>query len=148
MFETGIVRPNECYSLSQVRRQNRDIFSVLFNMKVYCVFSLESPHRGDSNQCTQYIIFNMKRKNTINNPKSAAMGFFSKGLKNEFETVVVNKPSVFKLLKFYYIMFCRYATLFRPKGVGRFRILGGPRCRILGGGGPRVDQIPSRHMTS
>ena len=29
-------------------------------------------------------------------------------------------------------------------GVGSFRILGGPRLRILGGGG----QIPSRHMTS
>ena len=30
-------------------------------------------------------------------------------------------------------------------GVGRFRIFGGPRFRILGGGG---GQIPSRHMTS
>ena len=28
--------------------QNRDIFSIVFNMKVYCVFSLESPHQGDS----------------------------------------------------------------------------------------------------
>ena len=27
--------------------------------------------------------------------ESAAMGFFSKGLKNEFETVVLNEPSVF-----------------------------------------------------
>ena len=26
-----------------------DIFLIFFNMKVYCVFSLESPHRGDSN---------------------------------------------------------------------------------------------------
>ena len=25
----------------------RDIFSIFFNMKVYCVFILESPHRGD-----------------------------------------------------------------------------------------------------
>ena len=34
-------------------------------------------------------------------------------------------------------------------GVGRFRILGGPRFRILGGGGgARGGQIPSRHMTS
>ena len=29
------------------------------------------------------------------------MGFFSKGLKNEFETAVVNEPSVFEPLKFY-----------------------------------------------
>ena len=53
-----------------------DIFSIFFNMKVYCVFSLESPHRGDSNEFTQYTIFNMNKKNTLNYPKSAAMGFF------------------------------------------------------------------------
>ena len=29
------------------------------------------------------------------------MGFCSKGLKNEFETAVVNEPSVFEPLKFY-----------------------------------------------
>ena len=41
-----------------------------------CVFSLESPHRGDSNEYTLYIIFNIIQKNTLNHPKSAAMGFF------------------------------------------------------------------------
>ena len=66
------------------------------------MFSLESPHRGDSNEYTQYIIFNMKRKITLNYPKSAAMGFFFKGLKNEFETAVVIETSVFEPLKFYY----------------------------------------------
>ena len=84
-------------------RLNRDIFSVFFNMKVCCVFSLESPHRGDSNEYTQYTIFNMNKKNTINYPKCAATGFFSKGLKNEFETAVINEPSVFEPLKFYCI---------------------------------------------
>ena len=29
---------------------NRDIFSTFYNIKVYCVFSSESPHRGDSNE--------------------------------------------------------------------------------------------------
>ena len=29
-----------------------DIFSIIFNVKVCCVFSLESPHRGDSNEST------------------------------------------------------------------------------------------------
>ena len=67
------------------------------------MFSLESPHRGDSNEYTQYTIFNMKRKLTLNYPKSAAMGFFFKGLKNEFETAVVIEPSVFESLKFYCI---------------------------------------------
>ena len=58
-------------------------------------------HRGDSNEYIQYTIFNMNNKNTINYPRSAATGFFSKGLKNEFETAVVNEPSVFEPLKFY-----------------------------------------------
>ena len=80
-----------------------DIFSILFNVKVCCVFSLESPHRGDSNVYTKYTIFNIKRKITLNYPKSAAMAFCSMGLKNEFETAVVNEPSVFEPLKFYCI---------------------------------------------
>ena len=42
-------------------------------------------------------------KKPLNYPKSAAVGFFSKGLKNEFETAVVNGP-VFEPLKFYCIM--------------------------------------------
>ena len=67
---------------------------------VYCVFSLESPHRGDSNETTQYTIFNINKKIALNYPKSAAIFFFSKGLKNEFETSVVNEPSVFEPLKF------------------------------------------------
>ena len=50
MFETRVVRANEYYSKRQIRRQNRDIFPIFFNMKVYCVFTLESPHRGDSNE--------------------------------------------------------------------------------------------------
>ena len=52
------------------------IFSILFNMKVCCVFSLESPHRSDSNEYTQYTIFNIKKKIPLNHPKSAAIGFF------------------------------------------------------------------------
>ena len=51
-------------------------------MKVCCVFSLELP---------QY----KKKKLTLNYHKSAAMEFFSKGLKNELEISVVNEPSVF-----------------------------------------------------
>ena len=78
-----------------------DIFSIFFNMKVYCVFSLESPHRGNSNehiQCTT--VLSMKKK-------ICSYGIFSEGPKNEFERVVVNKPkpSVFKLLKFYCILY-------------------------------------------
>ena len=88
-----------------VRRPNRDIFSIFYNMSVCCVLSLESPQGGDSNEYTQYTIFSIKKKVTLNYPKSAAMGFYSKGLKNEFETAVVNQPSVFEPLKFYCISF-------------------------------------------
>ena len=69
MFETGVVRANVCYSLRQVRRHNRDIFSVFFNMKVWYVFLLESPHQGDSNEYTQHTIINIKKKITQNLPK-------------------------------------------------------------------------------
>ena len=70
------VRANECYSLQQARWPNRDTSLIFFNMKVYCVFSLELPHRVDSNEYTQYTIFNIKKENLPNYPKSAARGFF------------------------------------------------------------------------
>ena len=60
------------------------------------MFSLESPHRGDSNEYTQYTIFNIKKKIILNFLKSAVMEFFSKGFKNKFKTAVVNEPSVFE----------------------------------------------------
>ena len=54
-----------------------DIFLNFFNMKVYCVFSLESPHRSDSIEYTQYTctIFNLKTENTLNYPTSVSMRF-------------------------------------------------------------------------
>ena len=75
LFETGVVRTIEGLLLSQVRRHNMVIFSIFFNMKVYCVFSLESPQRGDSNDYTQYTISQYKMKIIINYAKSATMGF-------------------------------------------------------------------------
>ena len=69
------------------------------------MFSLESPHRGDSNAYTQYTIFSIRKEITLNFPESAVMGFFSKRLKNELEAAVVNEPSEFQPLKFYCIWF-------------------------------------------
>ena len=43
-------------------------------------------------------------------PKSSQLcscGIFTKGLKNEFETAMVNEPSVFEPLKFY----CSYPSI-------------------------------------
>ena len=58
-----------------------DIFLIFFNMKVYCVFSLESPRRGDSNENTQDTLFNRKKKIFLSYLKSAAMDFFPRDSK-------------------------------------------------------------------
>ena len=67
------------------------------------MFSLESPHQGDSNEYTQYTIFNINTRNHPNLSQIGSYGIFSKGLKNEFETGVVDESSVFEPLKFYCI---------------------------------------------
>ena len=64
------------------------------------MFLLELPNRGDSNEYTRHTIFNTTKIIALNYPKCSYV-IFSKGLKNEFETAVVNEPSVFELLKFH-----------------------------------------------
>ena len=73
------------------------------------MFSLESPHRCDSNEYKQHIytIIKIKKKIILNYPKYkhvCSYGIFSWGLKNEFETAVVNEPSMFEQLRFYCIL--------------------------------------------
>ena len=107
LFQTGVVRAIEGLLWSQVRRHNRhnkDIFSIFFSMKVYCVFSLEAPQRGHSKEFTQYTI---SQYNNENHPKLCQIcnyGICFKGPKNKFETAVVNEPSVFEPLKFYHML--------------------------------------------
>ena len=111
-------------------KHNWNIFSVFFNMKVCCVFSLELHHRGDSNEQIQYTIFNIKKKITLIYPNSAELYWFfqetqervrnsrdkraisvwATRLKNEFETAVINEPSVFGPLKDY----CVISLFFLP----------------------------------
>ena len=62
--------------IAPVRQHNKDIFSIFIKIKVCCVLSLELPHWGDSNEYTQYTIFNIKKKTTFNYSKSAAIEFF------------------------------------------------------------------------
>ena len=81
--------------------KNTDIFPIFFNMKVYCVFTLESPYRGDSNEYTQYTIFQYEKEKQPILSQICCYGIFSKGLNNVFERAVVNEPSVFEPLKFY-----------------------------------------------
>ena len=52
-------------------------FSIFFNINVCCVFSLESPHGGDSNEYTQYTLFNIKKSPEII-PKLQLWDFFSR----------------------------------------------------------------------
>ena len=74
------------------------------------MFSLESPHRGDSNGHTQYTIFIIKTKNNLDYPKSAAMGFFL-GTQQRVRNSRVNEPSVFEPLKFYSIIVFQFPLL-------------------------------------
>ena len=92
MFETWVVRVNECQLKRQVRRHITDIFSIFFNMKLYCGFSLESPRRGDSNEYTKYTICNIKKKIILNYSKSAAR--FFKEAQTRVRISVVNEPAV------------------------------------------------------
>ena len=69
-------------------------------MKIYCVFSLESPYRGDSNEYTQNTISQCKKEIYLILSQICNYGICSKGPTNEFETAVVNEPSVFEPLKF------------------------------------------------
>ena len=54
-LEKNVFRFPTLGHLSLKSIKEKDIF---FFMKVFCVFSLESPHRGDSNEYTQCTIFN------------------------------------------------------------------------------------------
>ena len=58
-------------------------WSLIGTISYLCKLTIQDGRdRGDSNEYTQYTIFNMNKKNTLNYPKSAAMGFFSKGRKS------------------------------------------------------------------
>ena len=53
---------------------NRAIFTIFFNM-VCCVFSVESPHGGDSNEYTQHTIISINYP-IYNNVSSYGFFFF------------------------------------------------------------------------
>ena len=65
------------------------------------MFSLESPHRGNSNEYTQHTIINIKRNIALNYPKSAAMDFLFQGTQERVRNSRGKRASVFEPLKFY-----------------------------------------------
>ena len=67
----GEFEPLRVYYRARSGGINRDIFLIFFNMKVYCVYSLESPQRVH----TIYTIYQYKKKFILNYPESATMGF-------------------------------------------------------------------------
>ena len=67
------------------------------------MFSLESHHRGDSNEYTQYSIFQYKEENHPKLAQNLQLWDFFKGLKNKFKTAVVNELSLFEQLNVYCI---------------------------------------------
>ena len=62
-----------------------DSFSIFFNTKLCCWFSLESPHRGGSNEYTQYAIFKITKKTTPSYPKFVDVGYFPRDSKTSLK---------------------------------------------------------------
>ena len=62
------------------------------------MLSIESPQRGDSNEYAEYTIINIKIKLPLL-IINLQLWDFSKVLDNEFETAVVEDPSLFESLK-------------------------------------------------
>ena len=58
--------------------------------------------QGDSNEYTQHTIFNIIKEKSLLIILSLPLWDISKRLKNEFETAVVDEPSVFEPLKLYF----------------------------------------------
>ena len=103
MFETEVVLAKSIYGSAKSRGIIEISFQYFFNMKVCCVFSLESPHRGDSNKYTQSTIFNINRIITQNIPNLQLWDFY-RGIPERIRTAMVNEPSVFEPLKVYCIL--------------------------------------------
>ena len=96
------------------QEHKRDIFLTFFNMEVFCVFSLESPHPGDSNEYSQYTSFNIKKKVDLIYPKSAAIGFFQgiqERVRNSRGRRAISVRGTEVLL---YIHFYSYQRFFHP----------------------------------
>ena len=72
MLETELVRAGECWSYCHVGRDDGGVFSILCGTEVCCVFSLESLHRGDSNEYTTKYRFQY-----LNKSKISRYGIFS-----------------------------------------------------------------------
>ena len=69
MLETGVFRANEVNNSARSGGIIGIFFSIFFNLKLCCVFSLESPHRGDSYEYIQHTSINIIKKIILNYSK-------------------------------------------------------------------------------
>ena len=70
LFEKRVVRANEVNHSPRSGGIIGIYFQIFLNTKVCFVFSLESPHGGDSKEYTQHTIITIKKKITLNYPKN------------------------------------------------------------------------------
>ena len=96
------------------------------------MFSLESPHRGDSNEYTQHAIINIQKENhtklsQYNNV--CTYEIFPQGLKNEFEKAVVNEQSVFEPLTFLSSIY-KYTSAFTELSAALLQYILTSKCRV------------------
>ena len=82
---------------------------------------------------TQKIPFQYNKENHPKLSQSCSYGIFPQGLKNEFETAVVNGPSVFEPLKFYCTLLNQnFGETFFEHSVGQDKIaVKGAVCQCL-----------------
>ena len=66
MFETGVVPNNEVNHSARSGGIIGIFFFIFFKMKVCSAFSLELPHRGDSNEYTQLTDISIIKNVTLN----------------------------------------------------------------------------------
>ena len=63
---------------SPYRCDSNDIFLIFYNMKVYCVFSIGSPHRGDSNEYSTIYHFQYVKEKHLKLSQICSYGIVSK----------------------------------------------------------------------
>ena len=105
-------------------------------MKVYCVFSLESPHRGDSNEYPNILLSIQNRKSPkiyTNYNIVCNYGIFVSDSRTQFEIAGGKRSSAFEPLTFYCMFIpSEPATFAQRLPMGVWNTLGS-RCTNVAG---------------
>ena len=115
-------------SVNHSARYSRVIFSIFSNMKVCCVFSLELPHRGNSNEYTlyhfQYKLENVFVKHYAPNHMPDPKGEWSlKENNSELHYGICSK-----VYQFIYTLVCNYMPIMRILAKAVLQISRSKRC--------------------